>query len=485
MRSYFIRIVFAVCISVLVLSGCKSAPKAPSVAVTQKKVAEIPKELTPQEKALAQEKLLKEAKGEFDKLCAIADKLIVEKKFADAAETLRSYPEKFAQTEFKQKIAEKITQIEKLKKEEEERIFNEEAQSIAQQSIKNADSLVAEKRFAEALDLLNAYPKKYEQTPSWKLVKEKTAEVERLRKEEEIRQKLIREAQEEFKKRTEEAEALAARNEFDSALTLLAGFPQKFSQTEWQEKIQKIEADIFKRKVAYEEHQQLLREAKETADKTIAAAGVLAEQKNFDEAITALTNYPQRFAGTEHAEEITKEIEAVKTQKEAYEAFLAAAKEQCNDRKEKAKDLMKDNRYEDALKVLSEYPPEYSNTEWASEVEKFSRQTVQPAKEGYEAHQKFLREAQGEYESTMKDADALTKANKFDEAVSTLTNFPKKYEPVYGAKIEPKIKEVLAKKEEYHRKKIMLLVGGVIVGLVILLSVIVILVRRTPATQEQ
>lgn len=489
MNLYIIRAICAISAAALVLSACKGAAKPVTAGPVQKRVVEEPKKITPdEEKALAQEKLLKEAKEEFDKLCEKADQLIAEKKFAEAAETLLSYPEKFAQTEFKPKIAEKIQEIEKLKKEEEERIFNEEAQSLAQESIKRADALAAEKRFAEALDLLNSYPEKYAQTIFSKAVKEKTAEVERLKAEEEEHQKFLREAEEEFKKRKEEAEALAAKNDFDSALALLDQYPEKFAQTEWKKNIRQIAADILKRKAAYEEDLRFLAEAKDAAEKTLSSARALTMEKKFDEALSALASYPEKYASTESADEITREVETVKKMKEDYEKeqkFLASAKEECKNRIEKAKELMKQDKYEDALKVLSEYPPEYSKTEWDEIPKIFSRVIVQYEKAQYEAHQKLLQDAKDAFESVVKDADALAAAKRFEEARALLANFPEEYQIFYSAQITAKDKGILDKKEKYERKKIMTLVGAIILGAVVLLSVIVLVVRRSPTVEEE
>jgi hypothetical protein len=155
-------VIFVVLVIVLTLSSCKGAAKPVPAEPTQKRIGEEPKKPTPEEeKALAQEKLLKEAKEEFDRLCKEADQLVTQKAFWEAFETLHSYPEKYAQTEFAQRIEEKIAQI-------------------AQELIRCADVLAAENNTAStilALVLLDDYVKKYEQTPSWKLVKEKYDEI--------------------------------------------------------------------------------------------------------------------------------------------------------------------------------------------------------------------------------------------------------------------------------------------------------------------
>jgi thioredoxin-like negative regulator of GroEL len=135
--------------------------------------------------------------------------------------------------------------------------------------------------------------------------------------------------------------------------------------------------------------------------------------------------------------------------------------------------------------VLSKYPPEYSKTEWATEVENFSRQTVQPEKVRYEAHQKFLQDARTAYESAMTRVETLIAANQFEEALSILKNFPGEYQSVYGAQVAAKLKDALEKKEEFQqRKRIMTIVGAVILSVVVLLTVIVLVVRRSPAVEE-
>ncbi|MFH1421593.1 MAG: hypothetical protein ABIH42_02620 [Planctomycetota bacterium] len=433
-----------------------------------------------------QDKLREEAEKDFEELSEKVESFIAEKMFDEALEALASYKDKYAEEEFINKVDDKILQVEKLRKEEEEHRFNEQVKATAEECLKSADALAAEKKFDDALNLLNLFPEKYKTTQYYKLIQEKIEKIVKLKADEE-RRKFLKEAELEFFKRMGKAEELAHKKDFDAALKIIKEYPSRYNKTEWQIRLAEVEKNIIEQKNAHEEHLQFLANAKVSAEKAISSARGFCAKNNFEEALKVLADYPQIFSKTDSAKEVALEIESVNKLKSAYkerQQFLKAALEEYQGRIKKAEELMKHDKYNEALEVLAKYPGEYAGTEWNKKVDAFSAEVVLPAKEKYEERQRFLAEAKTEFDKTIKETDLLITAKQFDNAVMQLSKFPEKYNTLYGSNIKAKKEEIKNLREEYQRKKIMTFVGAAIIVIVILLSTAIMISKRLPTTDE-
>ncbi len=107
-----------------------------------------------------------------------------------------------------------------------------------------AEKLVAEKKFKQAIDLMDTFPTKYWKTKTQKQIREYTLEVE---KQANDPKNLEPEAEAAFKELKEKADKLAKEGKLEEAIEAMKGFPGKYGETKYGQQAENEALELERR----------------------------------------------------------------------------------------------------------------------------------------------------------------------------------------------------------------------------------------------
>ncbi len=315
---------------------------------------------------------LEVAKAAYEAVIMKCDAKVQQNKFREALLLLESYPAGFAETEFPAMVKSKAKEVQVLYtrwKEHQELL--KAAQRKCMELDMQAQELVKQDRFQDALDLLDGYPQEYAKTQWGQKVKESRAGIETLKAQYEEEQQFKAEALAAYRDAISGARGLVEEKKFDEAVALLQGFPEKYEELGYGTQLEQEAASIQSKKEQYEE-EQFQKAAREKYDETVAAADKLAGENKFDEALSALGSYPaQYYSTTEWPEKIVQkraQVEADKAAHEKEQKRLSDAADEAQRIIAEADELAAKNEFTAALDMLKAYPQEYSDTDSQAQV---------------------------------------------------------------------------------------------------------------------
>ncbi len=312
-----------------------------------------------------------------------------------------------------------------------------------------------------------------------------------LRHEWQEHQQMLRDAENTYMNIEKQMQELIAQKKFDEALDVITSFPKEFSQTPWQEKIDRIKSDVEAVKFKHEELGQLKEDSLRNFDSVEKKVGELTARDKYEDAyklieqakakdleymkeIETLTAQLREIRYIGFDIELQKLEDNVTAKKAIYEEemFQKAAKEACEKIIAEADALAGENKFDEAFAKLGTYPQKYADTEWSQRIAS-KKEEIEAEKEVYEDRQRHIKEAAAEADGVIAEANGLAEENGYDKALELLKSYPAKYSDTDSqARVTAEVAKIKKLQEEYKKKQTTI---GIIIAVVIVVVLVIVI----------
>ncbi len=198
------------------------------------------------------------SKDLFEETMAGATQLAADKKFEDAKKLIKNYPVEYAEFGYGPQLEGKLQEVDGLEQAHKKAMHEEAAKKAYDALISELAGLVGQKKFAEALKRLDAYPEEYNDTQWLEMVTRKRTDIQVQKENYEKEQARKKKAREEADKAIAEAGESVKKKEFDKALQTLRAYPEEFKDTDANADIVKEIGAIEEQKKKYEKDQMTM-----------------------------------------------------------------------------------------------------------------------------------------------------------------------------------------------------------------------------------
>ena len=192
-------------------------------------------------------KLQEDAKAWFNKAVAECNRLVENKEYAQALEKLEQLPAKYKATRYRAMVDDKVAEVQA--QHEEWKALQEmlrEAEDKYGEIITRVGNLLGEKKFREALDLIDSYQEEYSDAGKEGKLEEIRLSIDEEKTRYEELQYLKTQAQAAYEEIVARADALVEQGKYSGAIELLEGFPAEYAQFGYGEKLGRQIEEIYK-----------------------------------------------------------------------------------------------------------------------------------------------------------------------------------------------------------------------------------------------